>query len=163
MNVVSDTTALIIFAKSGSLNLLSNLFENIYIPQAVYDELMAKDDIVKYSTKEFENITLKPISDIELLKSMEKLKIDKGEIEAIALAKELALPLIIDEVKGRKIATEQGLKIVGCLGILIENYKQNILSTDRAKYYFELFKNNGLRISPNLEKLFFEKLALMKV
>ncbi|MFP4485806.1 MAG: hypothetical protein ACLFOC_02530 [Campylobacterales bacterium] len=162
MNVVSDTTALIIFAKSGSLNLLSNLFENTYIPQAVYDELMAKNDIVKYSIKEFENITLKPVNDIELLKNIGKLKIDNGEIEAITLAKELGLPLIIDEIKGRKIALDQGLKIVGCLGILIENYKQNILSLDKTKYYFELFKNSGLRISLDLEKLFFEKLALFK-
>jgi len=156
--VVSDTTALIIFAKSGSLNLLSNLSKNIYIPQAVYDELMVKDDIVKYSIKEFEGINLKQVSDLNLLKSIEKLKIDKGEVEAITLAKELDLPLIIDEVKGRKIALDQGLKIIGCLGILIENYKQNILSLDKTKYYFELFKNNGLRISFDLEKLFFDKL-----
>ncbi|MFW6308094.1 MAG: hypothetical protein ACOC08_05575 [Campylobacterales bacterium] len=123
---------------------------------------MAKNDIVKYSIKEFENITLKPVNDIELLKNIGKLKIDNGEIEAITLAKELGLPLIIDEIKGRKIALDQGLKIVGCLGILIENYKQNILSLDKTKYYFELFKNSGLRISLDLEKLFFEKLALFK-
>ena len=46
--VISDTTALIILAKSDAFSLLSNLFQKIYIPQAVYDELMFKDDIVNY-------------------------------------------------------------------------------------------------------------------
>jgi len=37
--VISDTTALIILAKSDAFSLLSNLFQKIYIPKAVYDEL----------------------------------------------------------------------------------------------------------------------------
>lgn len=156
--IVSDTTVLIIFAKSGSLNLLSNLFETIFIPQAVYDEITIKDDIVKYSIQEFENVIVKPIEDTNLLTQMKKLKLDNGETEAITLAKELDLPLIIDEAKGRKIALENGVKVVGCLGVLIQNYKKSIISLDKTKYYFELFKHNGLRISANLEKVFFERL-----
>ena len=38
--VISDTTALIILAKSDAFSLLSNLFQKIYIPKAVYDELV---------------------------------------------------------------------------------------------------------------------------
>jgi predicted nucleic acid-binding protein len=37
--VISDTTALIILAKSDKLELLSNLFEKVFIPKAVDDEL----------------------------------------------------------------------------------------------------------------------------
>lgn len=37
--VISDTTALIILAKSDTLTLLSNIFKSIYIPQAVQIEL----------------------------------------------------------------------------------------------------------------------------
>ncbi len=44
--VISDTTALIILAKSDKLELISNLFEKVFIPQAVKDELDFKDDIV---------------------------------------------------------------------------------------------------------------------
>ncbi|HFU74649.1 MAG TPA: DUF3368 domain-containing protein [Arcobacter sp.] len=159
MNVViSDTTALIILAKSDALSLLSNLFQKIFIPQAVYDELMFKDDIVKYRIQKFDEVTVKPISNFEILERVEKLKIDKGEIEAISLAIELDLMLIIDERKGRKIAINQGLKIVGVLGILIENHKQGFLVFDEVKLYFLLFKEQGLRISVELEKVFFERL-----
>jgi len=65
--VISDTTALIILAKSDAFALLSNLFQKIYIPQAVYDELMFKDDIVNYRIKAFDNIELKPVSDMATL------------------------------------------------------------------------------------------------
>jgi len=157
--VISDTTALIILAKSDAFSLLSNLFQKIYIPQAVYDELMFKDDIVNYRIKKFDRIEVKPVSDIVTLERIKTLKIDKGEVEAISLALELNLMLIIDERKGRKIALNQGLKIVGVLGILIENYRQNFLTLDEVKLDFLLFKEQGLRVSEQLEKIFFERLA----
>ena len=157
--VISDTTALIILAKADAFSLLSNLFQKIYIPQAVYDELMFKDDIVNYRINAFDRIEVKPVSDMATLERIRTLKIDKGEVEAISLALELNLMLIIDERKGRKIALNQGLKIVGVLGILIENYRKKFLNLDEVKLYFLLFKEQGLRVSEQLEKLFFERLA----
>jgi len=152
--VVSDTTTLIVLAKADLLCLLSNFFQKIYISQAVYEELIVKDDIVKYRIKKFKNITIKPVTDLNLLEKIKKFKIDKGETEAITLALELDLMLIIDERKGRKIAQSQGIKIVGVLGILIENYRQNKLSYEEVKMYFLLFKEQGLRISKQLEQIF---------
>jgi len=160
--VISDSTALILFAKSDILHFLSNLFEKIYIPEAVHDELSFKDDVVKYRIDKFEKILVKPVSDLVLLKKVTKLNIDKGEIEAITLALELDLLLIIDEKKGRKIALNQGLKIVGVLGILIENYRQNFISYEETHFYFKLLKSNGLRISDELEKVFYKRLKQIK-
>ena len=161
--VISDTTALIILAKSDAFSLLSNLFQKIYIPKAVYDELMVKDDIVNYRIKEFDKIEVKPVSDMITLERIKTLKIDKGEVEAISLALELNLMLIIDERKGRKIALNQGLKIVGVLGILIENYRKEFITFDEVKLYFLLFKEQGLRVSEQLGKVFFEKLNGVKL
>ncbi len=160
--VISDSTALILFAKSNTLHFLSNLFEKIYIPQAVYDELNFKDDIVKYRIEKFDNISLKKISDSTLLEKIKKLNIDDGEIEAITLALELNLQLIIDEKKGRKIALNQGLKIVGALGILIENYRKSYISYEESHYYFKLLKTYDLRVSEELEELFYKKLKQIK-
>jgi predicted nucleic acid-binding protein len=69
------------------------------------------------------------------------------------------LKLIIDERKGRKIALNEEIQIVGVLGILIANYRQKLISFDEALYNFELFKKNGLRVSSELEKLFIKKLG----
>ncbi len=150
--VVSDTTALIILAKSDSLSFLSNLFKKIYIPQAVYNELVVKDDIVKYKIEKFDKISIKTIKNIQILHKVQNLNIDKGEVEAISLALELDLKLIIDEKKGRKIALNQGLKIVGILGILIENYRQKFISFDETLFSLKLFRANGLRISEELRE-----------
>ncbi len=156
--VISDTTAIIIFAKSDTLSLLANLFETIYIPKAVYDELSFKDDIVKFRVDKFDKITLKEVSDLSILETVQKFNIDKGETEAISLALELNLKLIIDEKKGRKIALMQGIKIVGIIGVLIQNYRQQFITLEETHYYFELVKKNGLRVSEKLEIIFYKEL-----
>jgi predicted nucleic acid-binding protein len=160
--VISDTTALIILAKSDKLDLLSNLFQQIFIPQAVEDELNFKDDVVKYRVEKFDKISVKNINDTKILNRIKKLNIDKGEIEAISLAIELDLKLIIHERKGRVIAINQGLEVVGVLGILVENYKLKHISFEEAHYFFNLFKKNGLRVSKKLEEVILEKLEDLK-
>jgi predicted nucleic acid-binding protein len=156
--VISDTTALIILAKSNTLKLLSNLFQIVYIPQAVKDELNIKDDVVKYRIDKFQQIIIKPIIDTYTFDQIQKFNLDKGESEAITLALELNMKLIIDERKGRKIAAGQGIKVLGSLGLLIENYRQEFISFEESQYYFKLFKQYGLRVSEGLEEVFFEKL-----
>ena len=160
--VISDTTALIILAKSDKLDLLSNLFEQIFIPKAVESELNFKDDIVKYRVEKFDKISVKNINDTKTLNRIKKLNIDDGEVEAISLAIELDLKLIIDERKGRIVALNQGLEVVGVLGILVENYKLNHITFEEAHYFFNLFKKNGLRVSKKLEEIILEKLEGLK-
>ncbi|NKQ40054.1 MAG: hypothetical protein HF962_00570 [Sulfurovum sp.] len=82
--IISDTTALITFAKSDILSLLDNLFETIYIPKAVHDELIVKDDIVKYRIDTFDKISIKEVSNYAILENIQKFKIDIGETEAIS-------------------------------------------------------------------------------
>lgn len=161
--VISDTTALIILAKSDKLDLLSNLFKEVFIPLAVKDELNFKDDVVKYRIDKFDKISVKNISDIKTLNRIKKLNIDAGEVEAISLAIELNLKLIIDERKGRQIAISQGLDVIGVLGILVENYRLDYISFEEAHYFFNLFKRNGLRVSDKLEELIFKKLNDLKL
>lgn len=160
--IISDTTALITFAKSDILSLLDNLFETIYIPKAVHDELIVKDDIVKYRIDTFDKISIKEVSNYAILENIQKFKIDIGETEAISWALELGLKLIIDEKKGRQAGLSQGVSIVGVLGILIENYRQDFINFDEAHYYFELVKRNGLRVNDRLEEIFYIKLKEIK-
>jgi len=72
------------------------------------------------------------------------------------------LKLIIDERKGRIIAINQGLDIVGVLGILVENYKLDYISFEEAHYFFNLFKKSGLRVSKRLEDIILQKLSELK-
>ncbi len=52
-----------------------------------------------------------------------------GESEAITLALELALPIVLDEKKARTIAEAMGLKILGTVGLLVLAKKQNLLQS----------------------------------
>ena len=140
--------------------MLSNLFNKVYIPKAVNNEIHSKNDIISYKIKNSDFIEVREIENLHLLEKIKKFKLDLGETEAITLALELNLKLIIDERKGRKIATNQGISIVGILGILRENYIQKLISIKDLHYYFYLFKNNQLRISKELEKIFFDSLKL---
>jgi predicted nucleic acid-binding protein len=83
---------------------------------------------------------------LDVLKSV----LDLGESEAIALALELALPLIIDEKKGRKIALREGIKIIGLLGIVYLNIKKETISEKEAKEFLDNAVDNGYRISIHL-------------
>ena len=161
--VVSDMTALIIFAKSDTLFLLDNLFTNIYITQGVYDELSFKDDVVQYRIDNFKKILTKKVTNQEIFLKIAKLNIDKGEIESISLALELELGLIIDERQGRKIAMQEGINIVGVLGLILENFNQSFITYDESIYLYKKVKSNGLRISLKLEEVFYNKLRKINI
>ena len=160
--IVSDTTALINLARGDLLFLLNNLFKTIYVPKAVYEELIVKDDLVSLRVNRFKKIEVKEITDINIFEKVKKSKLDLGESEAITLALELDLMLIIDERKGRKVAQSYGLNIVGVLGLILENYRQKFITYDDVIYYFEVAQKNGLRLNKELKKFFIEKLEQIK-
>jgi len=114
MLVISDTSTITNLAKVDSLDLLKHLFNEITIPQKVYDELINYElnkDVIKKSNW----IKVKKVTPSKALEEL-KIILDEGEAEAIILAKELqASYLIIDELKGRKVAEQLGIKITGLL------------------------------------------------
>ncbi|MCX7098386.1 MAG: DUF3368 domain-containing protein [Methylococcales bacterium] len=117
MKVVSNTTPIISLASIGKLSLLPELFGKIYIPQAVHDEIKSKKS---YGYQEIDN----PDFEVVSIQGNDYLgfllnELDKGEAEAIFLAKEIkAEILIIDERMGYKIAQSQSLYSIGTLTVL---------------------------------------------
>jgi len=157
--IISDTTALIILAKTNHLNLLSNLIEKVYVPKAVIQEIHYKNDLVKLLIESADFIEVREVINRETLKEIQETNLDLGETEAISLALELNLRLIIDEKSGRKIAKEKGVKIIGLLGILEANFKLDFISYGELLYILDEFKRADYRLSPKLEKSFLEGLS----
>ncbi len=156
--IVSDTTALIILAKTNYLNLLTNLVDKIYIPEAVLEEIRYKNDIVKVLIENSDFIEIKKVTNQKILDDIKNTNLDLGETEAIALALELNLRLLIDEKRGRKIAKDKGVKIIGLLGILEANFRLNLISYKELLFILDDFKRVGYRLSFKLEKDFLESL-----
>jgi len=156
-SIVSDTTTLIVLGKIGRFDLLENLFCKIYIPKEVFLEVSKKSDGIAGIIDKNRLFEIKELSDLSLLKILDGI-LDKGESEAIVLAKELDLMLIIDEKKGRAIAKNMGLDIIGLLGVLLLNVKKGFINSIETVDILENIKNRGFRISKPLEKKFLDRL-----
>ena len=154
MIIISDTAPIITLLKLERLDLLEKLFGEVIIPRAVYEELTSNP---KYLSE------AQVISDCSFLKSCEvfdrqSIKIlrevvglDAGESEAIALADERgAALLIIDERKGRTVAKQMGLKIIGTIGILIQAFDHKLLSREEIFDCVTTLKVSEIRISDML-------------
>lgn len=152
--IVSDSTTLIILSNFNRFELLSNLFPQIIIPQAVYEELNAK---VKTTLPPF--IEVQKVTSFKLVDEL-KLLLDLGESEAIALAIELDSKLIIDERRGRKVAMNMGITITGLLGIVYLNIKKSFISTTEAKEFLDSAIADGYRISRLLVEDMFRKIDI---
>lgn len=150
--IISDSTTLIVLLDLKRIELLSNLFSKIIIPQAVYDEITIKNNNILPSW-----MSVKKVEPSDTLDTL-KLLLDEGESEAIALALSLKMSLIIDEKKGRKIALNKGIKIVGLLGIVYLNVKKEYMTKDEARDFIQDALAHGYRILPVLIEQMFSRL-----
>ena len=147
--IISDSTTIITLLNINRLDVLKNIFSLVYIPKKVYDEIVIEEKITL--NKNF--FVVKEINDKNLYTLLTK-SLDKGESEAITLAKEMNLSLIIDEKKGRKIATNLGINIFGFIGLLVLNYKKEMLTKDDTLDIFYKAKKQGFMVGNNLENEF---------
>jgi predicted nucleic acid-binding protein len=130
MIVVSDTSAITNLIQIDHFWLLRELYQNIIIPQAVYDELVS-DTKNKVVIESLNWIKIKEVKENDIAKKL-KAVLDPGESEAITLALELDADfIIIDEKKGRKIAEDYGLRKIGLLGILVESKRKGLIKEVR--------------------------------
>lgn len=154
--IISDTTSLIVLEKQNQLPLLCKLFDEVIIPQAVYEELL----IGLEPNKTIKACACLKVENVIYSKRLQDLLIilDLGEAEAIELAISKNLPLIIDEKKGRKIAKNFGLIVTGLAGILILATQKKILSVTQSKRMLEQSIQNGYRLSETLHQQVIKKL-----
>ena len=157
MIVIADTTPIITLMKLQRLDLLEKLFDTVIVPHAVYEELISNINYPDEKQMIVECPFLKrlEVSDRQSIKILrEVVGLDAGESEAIALAEENhADLLIIDERKGRRVAKQIGLKIIGTIGILLQAFDCAILSKTEILSYAEQLKNSKIRISETLFEL----------
>ncbi|MBD0350202.1 MAG: DUF3368 domain-containing protein [Flavisolibacter sp.] len=137
--IVSDTSCLILLNKIGELYLLQKLFGRVITTQIVADEF----------GKELPDwISIQNPADGKKQLILEA-ALDKGEASSIALAleKEDCL-LIIDELRGRKLAKRLGLTITGTLGVLAQARQNRYISA--LKPLLNKIKQTDLRLSEQL-------------
>ncbi|WP_420458359.1 DUF3368 domain-containing protein [Neolewinella sp.] len=148
MIVVSDTSVITNLAQIEYLDLLKNLYRRIVIPTHVSDELMHHAGTMNL-VKECSWIEAVVPTDKKLYEKL-LTTLDPGEAAAIVLSKELSADLLlIDERKGRRVAKDNGIRIVGLLGVLIDGKQRGTLP-DIKPIMDRLIYETGFRVSSGL-------------
>jgi hypothetical protein len=133
--IVCDTGPLISLEKiTGGYRFIGRLHDRLVVPPAVMDELVAgqfetREAYLRHFDAE-DLIVVKPLvapSSTEKIEDKTK-HLDKGEREAIRLALELELPLLIEEEAGRAVARDLGLHISGIAGQLLKAAREGAIS-----------------------------------
>ena len=153
MPAVSDTSPILGLSVIGHLNLLHEQFGDIFIPQAVFDELKIESNFrgVKMIQEALESnwLIIKQIKNKPLAQSLSN-DLNIGEAQAITLAIDLNIEIIVmDERIGRDRARDLGLRTVGVLGVLLTAKKRKQIKSLR-KAMDDLREQIGFFISEEL-------------
>ena len=120
MIVVGDASVLIALERIGHQPLLHALYGQVHVPDAVWREVFEPISST-HSTPEVPPwIVRHRVRDPSVGDSLRG-QLDRGEIEAILLARELVADfLLIDERLGRQAARRFGIPVRGLLGVLAD-------------------------------------------
>ena len=118
--IISDTSCLIALERIGHLGLLQKTFTTIYTTQTVAEEF--EEHLPGW-------ILIKEVSNTNMVEKLQ-LILDAGEASAITLALETENSiLIIDEKKGRKVARDLNVTIIGTLKVLLIAKNKGVISS----------------------------------
>ena len=151
--VIFNSSPLINLSHVGLLHLLRKLFTEIFIPEAVFKEVVIegrkKEDVKEIEKLINDNVIKKiEVKEKELVKAFNK-DLDLGESEVIALALNIKSDLVvIDENDARNIAKIYGLKMTGFIGLLIKAFEREYI--DSVMLYLDLAIDKGFRIDSKL-------------
>lgn len=154
--VIVNSTPLIVLCGIGKLNVLREMYHEVYIPRAVYQEVIVKEDSacmqLKAGAKWIHVETIRDCAE----KKMYKAKLHDGEVEVMILAQESNADLvIIDDNAAKKTAKYLGLTVTGTLGVLLKAKKQGIV--EKISPLLSEIKRNGFYIDSALEAIVLEQ------
>ena len=152
MILIADSSAIIALAIINKLEVLEQLFGEVYVPQAVYDEISKQDKAESEKLTKFcKDKTLNIITNINL-----NITLGQGESEAIILYKERnADYFLCDDKKAKKFAKKFGVNVIGSLGILLKAKEKNLIK--ELKPLLNKLKNSEVFID---DKIFLEILKI---
>ena len=140
--IISDTSCLIGLTNIGLLDILNSLYETVLVTQEVASEY--GEPLPKW-------ILVTAVKDSTKTDAYSRF-IDLGEASSIAPAMEInGAILIVDDREARQFAISLGIKISGTLGIIIQAYKQGIIS-DLSAAIFGL-QQNGFHLPSNTNEI----------
>jgi len=135
---VVDAGPLIHLAEIGRLPIV-NLFENLFLPDAVWHEAVRHKPTIDTELSMLGNIRRQAVHQESLSHFVMENNLESlhaGEKECLYLCKSLSVPIILtDDLAARETAKRLGIVAVGSVGIVIKAYRLNQISQDEAKSF----------------------------
>jgi predicted nucleic acid-binding protein len=134
--IVSNTGPLISLEKlHQGHDFIRQLYDVIIIPKSVPDEVTEGQFANPHGYLQYYGITdfieVHPVSRSHTLPQASRLHI--GETQAIQLALDLTLPLLIEETVGRRVAKGLGIPISGIAGQIVMAFHRRIITAQDAR------------------------------
>src|SRR5262245_21004551 len=134
--IVSNTGPLISLEKlHRGYDIIRQLYDTIIIPPGVLDEVAEGQFAAPHAYLQHYGIVdlieVRTVSRNESLPEAARLHV--GEAQAIHLALELALPLLIEETVGRRVAQGLGISISGIAGQVLKAFHQGAITAQEAR------------------------------
>ena len=146
--VILNNTPLVALWSIGQLTLLRDLYGEVLIPQAVYEEFLAVEQATHQAALA-QASWIKPIQLINPRRALIYIGLGQGEAEVLALADELSARLVImDEHKGRQFARRLGLPLTGTLGLFLAAKDKGLVLA--VAPLIERLLHEGLYLAPEL-------------
>lgn len=133
--IISDISCLIALSRIGRIEILQKVFKIVYTTSIVAEEF--EEPLPAW-------IVIRNVVNVDQIKKLQ-LILDPGEASTIALALETDNAiLIIDEKKGRKVAADLNVTIIGILKVLllaknkgaIDSVKEIIIELQKQSFRF---------------------------
>lgn len=137
--IISDTSCFILLTTIDHINLLYDLYGDVYTTPEV---------VLEFGTS-LPNWVIPISSSNQDQKEFLKLQLDEGEASAIALALEMPdCTIILDDTKARKFAKDLGPSVTGTLGVIIKAKLEGLIPS--IKPILSKIKTTNFYISDSL-------------
>ena len=132
--IVSNATPLIYLAKTDKLNFLKAIAEQVYIPNAVFQEVVIEGKRLgekdAYRVEKCIKQGWLTIHEVKNIMSFD-FPVHFGELEVISLAVQKGIKkVLIDDAKARSVADLAGLQPVGTLWVILQAVKNGMMNFD---------------------------------
>ncbi|CAK8718140.1 DUF3368 domain-containing protein [Candidatus Electrothrix aarhusensis] len=147
MLIIADSSALVALALCDGLELLSRLFAEIRVPQAVYDEVIVEGKPAAQMLQNYLEGKMVPVPLENMI--ITGAGLGRGEIEAMTLYKSMRADyLLIDDNRARKVARLNNVRITGSQGVLLLAMHNGLITHVRP--YLEQLRATDIWISDRL-------------
>jgi predicted nucleic acid-binding protein len=149
---VADAGPLIHLAEVGQLDLLA-VFSRVHIPGAVWSETVGAGRVdsceIESGRPKVQLHDLDPVSEMFLSGEDDLSHLQRGEVEALWLARKLAVPLILtDDLAVRDVCRQRSVTPVGSLGIVVRACRRGLISIGQAeRCLIRLHRESSLFVS----------------